>query len=291
MSIHFNIPEAEFRSKARQTKAIIFDLDDTLLDSAKNISFRAMSAIRRLQARGIFISLCTARYYNVTHCYAEEIGIRGVYSAANGCQLIDGETEAILYSEPMAEQEAVRLAQYCTELNCPFNLSIGEDSFAGGSLDPDFMNKGSKYRKKLSVSGKTARLMTRLPSPEYLRGRPVYKIVVHGSGYYDELSRYVQANLPALQCIITSKDVINIFPSGCDKGVGVRRIAEHMNIACEQVCTFGDFSTDIPMFEAAGLSVAMGNAEKIVQERACAVTGTMDEDGVAEMLEAVFLAD
>lgn len=291
MPIHFNIPEREFYSKARQTKAIIFDLDDTLLNSDKNISPRAMSAIRRLKAKGVFISICTARYYSVTHYYAEEIGIQGVYSAVNGCQIIDGRTGAILRSEPMAEQAAVQLARYCTGLNCPFNLSIGEDSFAGGSLDPDFMNRGSKYRRKLSASGRTSKLMTRLPSPEYLWGKPVYKIVVHGSDYYGELSRYVRANLPALQCIITSKDIINIFPSGCDKGVGVQRIAEHMGIACERICTFGDFLTDVPMFEAAGLSVAMGNAEPAVQERACAVTGTMDEDGVAEILEDVFLAE
>ena len=86
-------------------------------------------------------------------------------------------------------------------------------------------------------------------------------------------------------------EIINIFPAGCDKGTGVLQIAKQMVIQPERICVFGDFLNDIPMFEAAGLSIAVGNAAEAVRKKASAVTRAADEDGIAEALETVFLTE
>jgi hydroxymethylpyrimidine pyrophosphatase-like HAD family hydrolase len=52
---------------------------------------------------------------------------------------------------------------------------------------------------------------------------------------------------------------------------------------------FGDYLNDIPMFDEAGFSVAMGNAGEDVKSRASLVTGTNDQDGVAEAVTTYFL--
>ena len=109
MPLQFNIPEAEFRSRAKRIKALVFDLDDTLLDSEKNIPERALAEIHVLQEMGFFVSICTARNCSAAQYYADQIGIKGVYSAVSGCQLVDGQTGKLLKSRSMCDRDAVCL--------------------------------------------------------------------------------------------------------------------------------------------------------------------------------------
>ena len=52
---------------------------------------------------------------------------------------------------------------------------------------------------------------------------------------------------------------------------------------------FGDGENDISMLEAAGIGVAMGNAEDSVKEAADLVTLENDRDGVAYAIETQVL--
>lgn len=286
--MQFNIPEDRFRTHAKQICALVFDLDDTLLDSQKRIPERALAAIRTLQERGFFISICTARNCSASQYYADLIGIRGVYSAGNGCQVVDGQTGDVLEARSMCDRDAVLLARFCLEYGASFSLSVGKDGYFGGRVDPNNIRaRPDIYHKRLLAPGHS---MERLTDANVLYGKPVYKIAVHDEGIFDLLSHYIRKNTPDVQCLTTSKDIINIFPAGCDKGTGVSQIAKQMDIPPERICVFGDFLNDVPMFEAAGLSIAMGNAAEAVRQKASAVTRAADEDGIAEALEAVFLA-
>ena len=49
-----------------------------------------------------------------------------------------------------------------------------------------------------------------------------------------------------------------------------------------EVCVFGDYINDLPMFRAAGMSVAVGNADDEVKTKATFITESNNEDGVAK---------
>lgn len=287
MSLQFNIPEAEFRSRAKRIKALVFDLDDTLLNSEKNIPEPALHSIRALQKAGVFVSICTARNCSAAQYYAQQLDILGVYSAVSGCQLVDGQTGTLVSSHAMQNEDAIRLVEFCLEHNLPFSLSIGSDGYVGGPLEPDSDPIKRRLRQKKTVVPGYS--MKKLTDPGILRGASVYKIVVHTEGAYPLLSGFIHKNISSAQCAITSKGIINIFPAGYNKGAGIIQIAEQMNISPAEFCTFGDFWSDVPMFEVSGLSVAMGNAKADVRKKASAVTEAADQDGIALVLNSVFL--
>ena len=287
MSVQFNIPEAEFRSRAKKIKALVFDLDDTLLDSEKNIPGRALAAIHALQGKGLFVTICTARNCSATQYYAERLGIQGVYSAVSGCQLVDGQTGKLLRSRFICDRDAVGLVTFCLERDVPFSLSVGQKGYVGGSLEPDGTYMKQRGSRKKIVD--PVRSMEKLTDPEILYGQTVYKVVVHSEEFYDTLTQFLREQFPGVQCAVTSKGVINLFPAGSDKGRGILQIAEWTGIQTAGFCAFGDFSNDVPMFQACGLSVAMGNAEDAVRRKAAAVTEPADRNGIAEFLESVFL--
>ena len=58
----------------------------------------------------------------------------------------------------------------------------------------------------------------------------------------------------------------------------------YFNVKKENTAAFGDNENDLPLLEAAGMSVAMGNASEKVKNLAKAVTETNENDGVAVLL-------
>jgi hydroxymethylpyrimidine pyrophosphatase-like HAD family hydrolase len=88
---------------------------------------------------------------------------------------------------------------------------------------------------------------------------------------------------------------VELIPLGQNKGTAVSALLEYLNalpgaerIGPENVIVFGDGENDIPMFKAAGMSVAMGNAMPEAKAVARWQTSTNDKGGVGEFLERVF---
>jgi hydroxymethylpyrimidine pyrophosphatase-like HAD family hydrolase len=77
---------------------------------------------------------------------------------------------------------------------------------------------------------------------------------------------------------------ITITASGVDKASGLRLVCERLNVPLEEVMAVGDTAQDLPMLEAAGLGVAMGNAPDDVKSRVDAVTSSNTEGGVGKAI-------
>ncbi len=76
-----------------------------------------------------------------------------------------------------------------------------------------------------------------------------------------------------------------IMPKGYSKASGMRYIAERLGIPMSRTVAIGDSSNDIPMFESAAVSIAMGNATEDVKEIVNFVTTDVDKDGIWNALK------
>jgi len=79
-------------------------------------------------------------------------------------------------------------------------------------------------------------------------------------------------------------DNVEISDERGHKGTGITEVAKHLNIPLTDTVAIGDNHNDTSMFNVAGLSVAMGNAEEEIKEMADVVTLTNDENGVAHAI-------
>lgn len=68
------------------------------------------------------------------------------------------------------------------------------------------------------------------------------------------------------------------------KGQGLIKIAEALNITCNQIMVFGDNYNDISMFKKAGYAIAMGNSSHYVKSYADSVCSDNDHHGVSDFL-------
>jgi hydroxymethylpyrimidine pyrophosphatase-like HAD family hydrolase len=75
-----------------------------------------------------------------------------------------------------------------------------------------------------------------------------------------------------------------------DKGSGLRTLCDLLGVEIGRVIAVGDSDNDIPMLRAAGLGVAMGNANARVKAVADWIAPSLDEDGVAATIHQWVLA-
>jgi hydroxymethylpyrimidine pyrophosphatase-like HAD family hydrolase len=84
---------------------------------------------------------------------------------------------------------------------------------------------------------------------------------------------------------------LDIAPKGIDKGHALEQLRQHYEIPGERTLVMGDGRNDIEMFRWArsmgGYAYAMGQAPEEVKLEATAVTAAVDQDGVAQVLEAL----
>jgi hypothetical protein len=82
---------------------------------------------------------------------------------------------------------------------------------------------------------------------------------------------------------------LDITPQGTNKGTAVEALCRRIGVPLERLVTLGDMENDVPMFRAAGFSIAMGNASDAVKGAARAATLTNDADGFADAVERLIL--
>ena len=78
---------------------------------------------------------------------------------------------------------------------------------------------------------------------------------------------------------------------GVDKAMGARDFARAVGISAEELLVIGDGSNDLPMFEVAGISVAMGDSTPELLNMATDVTADLSNDGAALAIEKYVLGD
>ena len=80
---------------------------------------------------------------------------------------------------------------------------------------------------------------------------------------------------------------MDINLKGIDKSVGARKVMEYYGLTMQEAMAFGDGGNDLPLVRDVAVGVAMGNACDEAKAAAACVGPTNNEDGVAQVLEAL----
>ncbi len=126
-----------------------------------------------------------------------------------------------------------------------------------------------------------------------LLNHPVSRVVVLSPDHdVDEfLSLMESVGLQSVSYAIGYTAWLDIAPKGIDKGHGLENLRQQYGFSGNRVLVMGDGRNDIEMFQWAkslgGHAFAMGQAPEEVKLAATAVTASVDQDGVAEVLASL----
>ena len=74
----------------------------------------------------------------------------------------------------------------------------------------------------------------------------------------------------------------------CALPISLRFLAGYYGVPQDETIAVGDAGNDISMIEWAGLGIAMANGSPAVRARADAIASSVEEDGLADVLERYF---
>jgi Cof subfamily protein (haloacid dehalogenase superfamily) len=270
-------------------RLIVCDMDGTLLDSGKRISDRTLETLREARRKGVATTICSGRIHPMLGVYVRRLALDVPFIAANGGVIFDPAGRKVLYEEPLPSDEARLLFDFCGQNGLDYCALGAEGGFfsPGGRCAKRFED----YNRAAEASGiETIPLRLFGAGHENALRTSLYKSLIYRDNERAEaLAEGFLKTREALGYVFSDEWVMDVSAAGIDKGRGVSRLAEIMGLEKEEICVFGDYDNDLPMFREAGLAIAMGNACAEAKDSADIVTSGNDDDGVAEAIQRYIL--
>jgi uncharacterized protein (TIGR00369 family) len=108
----------------------------------------------------------------------------------------------------------------------------------------------------------------------------------------DDLEKLWQRQLSGTLEVYRSEPYfLEIIPKNISKANTLSKLIEMLKISSHEMIVIGDDANDVPMFQMAGLSIAMGNAQLSIRTIADVVTESNDNEGVALAVEKYVFPD
>jgi 5-amino-6-(5-phospho-D-ribitylamino)uracil phosphatase len=267
----------------------ITDLDHTFLRSDLSISDYTKKIWNSYSDDSI-LSVATARTYKKTMQFLEGVEINAPMILLDGALVVDKDKK-IIDAKFIDKEAADDIINMGAQLGIyPFVISLADENLNEAFLHSSVLNK-----HQTQVLSRYAKDDNLVESRELESMEKNFKIVYMGEEnllkdlanvielfFGDEL-KYILAPEAYVGCYF-----LTILHKDADKAHGIRSVSEHSGFDLRKLTVFGDNFNDIGMFDLAGTSVAVANAQKEVRALAKIVLKhTNDEDGVAKYLEGL----
>lgn len=257
-------------------KYIFCDLDGTLFDDDKNISQENVGAISRAENLGVSFIPCTGR---LPYCLIDYIKPLkpSDYVSTNGSIVVhDGD---FIQNITMAKEDALKVINYAEEYNLSTRVFTKDYLYIVNNTDAMW-----SYQKQKEVDW--------LELHEILKEKEVVKIVFILDKGYTKVAKDI-ANMNLNIEISYSSDIfLEINAIGIDKGKGIKKYCDALNININEVIGIGDNGNDIPMLKTVGFPCCPNNAIDEVKQICKYVSPyTNNQSAIADIIKNCALAD
>ncbi|MGU9856874.1 HAD family hydrolase [Pseudomonas sp. LF245] len=261
---------------------VLSDVDGTLLHPDHRLSQRTLDAVRALRAAGVFFSLASGRPPRAMLHLVEAFGIDIPVAGFNGGTLINPDGSVLVAHHLPAEAALVTLAL----------LSAEPDVEVWVFADGDWLRRdppGPMVQREADGLG-YGPVVVESFEPYLDRIDKIVGASLNTQRLI-ELEAQLQPKVQGLAQVSRSQPVyLDVTAMLANKGEALKTLAAHLGVALEQTVAIGDGGNDPAMFQVAGLSIAMGQAEEAVKRQANVVTGSNVEEGAAQAFEHFILS-
>ncbi|MEM8547231.1 MAG: HAD family hydrolase [Pseudomonadota bacterium] len=268
---------------------VVFDLDGTLLNRESVISDFTRETLELLAGRQIAYTVATGRTLHASRDILAGHGFILPQAYKNGVVIWNPDLGHFSHHNMLTTDELQHVMSACDANDItPFVFTlVGNNDHAVYHAEP--RNNAEQY------------IVNEYSVRRGLQSRPIESLQgtdqicnVSAVGATDSIRAITDAvknedHLVAYWGMaLETKDLswLDIHHSDASKGSAIVTLKELLGI--ERVVCFGDSDNDLSMFAQADESYAPSNAKNYVKERATAVIGHHDEDGIARFLRERF---
>jgi Cof subfamily protein (haloacid dehalogenase superfamily) len=259
---------------------VLADVDGTLVTSEKQLTPRAVEAVRKLHEAGIRFAVTSGRPPRGMEMLVQPLEIQLPIAAFNG-GLYAHPDMSVIESRTLSPELVPSALELIERHGLDAWLYRGSEWLVRDAKAPHIRKEADTVRFEPTVVAGFEGITDEIA-----------KIV----GVSDEHDRVAQAESAArsqfgdeVSAARSQPYYLDVTHPEANKGAVARWLSHELGVAEERIATLGDQPNDVLMFSRSGLSIAMGNASREVQRAARRVTASNDEDGFALAIEKYVL--
>lgn len=262
---------------------LALDLDGTLTDSKKRISERTKESIDKFIAAGGTVALASGRPTFGVMPVAKilELDKKGGYILSyNGGCFLDCKNNKQLFMKELTHEYLPILEKQAKEFGINLMTYNGDKAYA---LDID----EQYYMIEININH-FIRVKADPLTPQITF--PIIKCLMTADGDYlakveKEMKKYWEGRLNIVR---SEPYFLEVTEVGIDKASTITNMVKKLGKSVDNLICCGDGFNDLSMIRAAGIGVAMANAQEKVRAAADYITKSNDEDGIVDVVENLF---
>ncbi len=260
---------------------IAFDMDGTLLNEHKKISFKTKKYLRKLTKKGHKIILASGRpsralfkYYNDLHLSTPMICYNGAYTFSPNDK--DFVTKEFEFPLDITKQLYKELKPYSKNFMCETDKEIWVDK------EDQYLAYFFWYENMTIHHGDISKTLNKNPMTMIVQ---LKNMDIDENIIKNIVNKYENLNVR----FWTGSPYFEIFYEGTSKGASISFIASYYHIDKEHIIVFGDAENDVEMFKVAGNAIAMKNGKDLIKEHAKYISlKDNNHNGIYYTLKAFF---
>lgn len=264
-------------------RLLALDLDGTLLRSDHSVDPRDISAIRELQAAGVTVTIVTGRLQSGATAAARACAIEGTIACVEGSHLVELATNTTVVHHPMPDA-LVREA-------------IAAHGLAGFVFDAEGIHHehaGAPYAAYVRTWSPNMRVVEE--GHLAWQTQPLAAVAIGDPDAVEAAHAVLRARSDELFSVsfavsmCPGKHAVLVRAAGPTKGTALRELCNIVGCTLDEAVAVGDWVNDVPMFEVAGRSFAMGSSPDHVRAKATDALETTAGagGGIAEAIRRVW---
>lgn len=269
----------------KKYKLVLCDVDGTLLNSKKELTQNTKESIARLKENGIYFGIASGRGISGLNKKVKEWGIEeyiDVFIAMNGVQLIDCRTKK--------QTSYFTLSSFCIK-------EIMEE-YRKFDINPcvyygDILLCEREDELTIEAANSTSLKLKKVNFEEFYQCDREKLLYIAQPQVIDQVEYYANTHCISEEYrgVRTAPHMFEFINKKVSKSYGINEYCKLYGLRMEEVVAFGDASNDIEMLKDCGLGICMENGTEDAKAVANKIALSNDEDGVAKMLDELFLFD
>lgn len=262
-------------------KLIAIDLDGTLLNSHHQLSDNIITTLQQAKKNNIQVILASGRPYSGIQPYIQQLGFNQpghycisnngsvIHDASNGNHLVDFLLDLDDYKKIYEQTEALSLSLH----------ALGDNKIFTANKIIGFYTTHEAYLSNT--------LIHYTPIEEMQCNIQFTKLMISSEeSYLSSVIKKIPASFYQQYTLVRSTPYfLEVLNKNANKGLAIQALAQQLDLEKHEIMCIGDQNNDLPMFDVAGICIAMENATDELKSRATHITSCNNSDGVAKAIE------
>ncbi len=247
-------------------RLLAVDLDGTLLRGDHSIDERDRTAIAELQRAGVAVTIVTGRLHSGAVVAARTCAIDGPIACVEGSHLVEVASNRTLVRHAMGEPETKILRD-----------AFGAHGLAAFVFDQDGIHHdedGEPYAGYVRTWSPNLRLVEEALDARVWASAPLAAVAIGEAAEVAAAHAQLRAHASTIFSVSFSvsmcpgQHAVLVRAAGPNKGTALAELCRVHGLTLADAVAIGDWVNDVPMFEVAGRSFAMGSAPDAVRAKA-----------------------